>query len=76
MENGMMWFDSDNKRSLEQKIVEAARYYTAKYKRKPELVLINPTEVKPGEIIPRLPGIAIENQNIVLPHHIWIGMNP
>jgi len=75
MVNGMMWFDSDNKRSLEQKIVEAARYYTAKYKHKPELVLINPGEVKPGEPTPHLPGIDIENLNIVLPHHIWIGLN-
>lgn len=75
MINAMMWFDDDKKRSLEQKIDQAIKYYAIKYKQKPELVLINPAELKPGEQLPHPNGLSVEGLNIILPHHIWVGMN-
>jgi len=75
MVNGMMWFDDNNKRSLEQKIRMAVNYFELKYKRKPEIVVISPKEAAQGEGLPRIPGLDVQNQEVVLPHHFWVGLS-
>lgn len=43
MNIGMLWFDNDPKKSLQQKIDGAVQYYEKKYGRKPNLVFVHPT---------------------------------
>lgn len=75
MNNGMMWFDDNKGRSLEQKIRMAANYFEIKYKLKPEIVMISSKEANQDEALPSIPGLEVQNKDIVLKHHFWVGLN-
>jgi len=73
MKVGMLWLDTDRKRSLDEKVRRAAEYYQEKYGLMPELCLVNSKvtvdEKKVGEV-------KIESAKSVLPNHFWLGMAP
>ena len=41
MKVGMLWVDTDRKRSLDEKVQRAAEYYQEKYGLMPDLCLVN-----------------------------------
>ena len=41
MNIGMLWLDTDRKRSLDEKVQRAAEYYQDKYGRLPDLCFVN-----------------------------------
>jgi len=73
MKVGMLWLDTDRKRSLDEKVRRAAEYYQEKYGLMPDLCLVNSKvtvdEKKVGEV-------KIESAKSVLPNHFWLGMAP
>lgn len=85
MRTGLLWFDDDPSRGLEEKVLRAAQHYERKYGRRPDLCLVNPraldgsgdaqhaqpTQASGGL---RAGGVAIEGRLSVLPHHFWLGM--
>lgn len=71
MVTGMLWFD-DSKISLKDKVVKAVDYYQKKYLKKPNLVLIHP-KILEGEKV-EVEGLTVRANRIVLPGHLWIGM--
>lgn len=73
MVTGMMWFDDDKKKSLNEKIAQAAEFYAKKYGRKPDTCMVNMLELGGEQSPPMLNGISVGVQNTVLPHHLWIG---
>ncbi len=70
MNAGMLWLDDNPTRSVEEKILRAARYYQEKYGTAPELCFVNratlsqETQVGAIHVLPALQ---------ILPHHFWIG---
>lgn len=72
MDIGMMWFDNDPKTDLTAKIERAAEFYKSKYGRIPTLCLVNPKSLTEGMSISG--NIAVRSQTMVLPGHLWIGL--
>ena len=70
MLSGMLWLDADNRRTLEEKVLRAARYYEEKYGRLPQLCLVNdqmlPEERHVGEVQVR----PVPN---MVAHHFLLG---
>lgn len=70
---GMLWFDSDESRSLAARLERAADYYREKYGADPNLCLIHPGTA--GEGCPaQLNGVTVEVSESVLPEHLWLGV--
>jgi hypothetical protein len=72
MNFGMMWFDNDPKTELAAKINRAAEYYRSKYGRTPNLCMVHPKAMT--ENMPIAGNITVRPQQIILPGHLWIGL--
>lgn len=68
MDIGMLWFDKEDKKSLQEKVERAADYYEKKYGRRPNKVLLNPAQA--GAVV----GFVVESSKQVLPNHMWLGV--
>ncbi len=78
MDIGMMWFDNDPKKGLELKVQQAADYFRHKYRRVPDLCLVNPASLDKNLPTnePLMAGtITIRALRAVLPGHLWIGVD-
>lgn len=82
MEIGLLWYDGDPKRSLEDKIGQAAERYREKYGRWPNTCYVHPQVAgnQPGEELrlawqPRNPRsmIRVISAPYILLHHFWLG---
>lgn len=71
MDIGMLWFDDDPKRTLDQKIQRAADYYLGKYGQPATLCHLNPIyfDGKHTAVTLRL----VPNKS-VLRNHFWLGV--
>jgi hypothetical protein len=74
MQVGMMWFDGDHKRSLEERIERAAGYYQTKYGARPDLCYVHPEMDEQGEI-KQACGVTVRTSPEVLPEHFWLGVS-
>lgn len=72
MNVGMLWLDTDAKRSLEEKVQRAVEYYRDKYGRAPELCLVNKQMLADSEL--KIGAVKVQPAKNVLPHHFWVGM--
>ncbi len=72
MHSGMLWFDNTPQRGLASKIQAALEYYRAKYKREPNLCLVNPGMIGDGPL--QLGHVTVRGYSSILPHHLWIGV--
>jgi hypothetical protein len=70
MNTGMLWFDNSDA-ELETKISKAAAYYEKKYGKKPDTVLVHPSEFDKDTTVE---GLTIRSYRPVLPGRIWIGI--
>lgn len=68
----LVWYDSDRKRKLEEKVAQAAERYTERFGAAPEIVLLNPTQA--GEEVAAIAGIPVRATSLVLPNHVYIGV--
>jgi hypothetical protein len=72
MQIGLLWYDDDPRRALEEKVSQAAARYREKFGREPNVCYVHPTvmvhnEAKCGAVrVLAAPGI--------LPHHFWLGV--
>jgi len=82
MEIGLLWYDGDPKRPLEDKIGQAARRYREKYGRWPNTCYVHPQAVDNGAGSDmRLADQARDPQSTIrvlsapniLLHHFWLG---
>ncbi len=82
MEVGLLWYDNDPRRTLEDKVGEAARRYREKFGRLPNTCHIHSAACR-GEGVssgdrdchladPRTTVRLVSARNI-LPHHFWLG---
>ncbi len=73
MHEGLLWFDADPKRALNEKIAQAADRYRHKFGRKPNLCYVNPMML-PGNGPAECNGVRLVPSRHVLKHHFWSGI--
>ena len=71
MKTGMLWFDNDENRTLEEKLNHAVTRYIFKYGSSPNICYVHPSMLLGG--YPALEGITVRGSNMVLPYHFWLG---
>ena len=72
MDVGMLWFDDDPKRGLEEKIARAVAHYRDKYGQAPTLCFVNPGTLNGGPDVAA--GVQVRSARSVLPNHFWVGV--
>ncbi len=72
MEIGMLWYDN-SPTALNDRVKQAAGYYSEKYGRKPNLCLVHPDMLQGDE--ERANGVVIRKGKGVMPGHFWIGVD-
>lgn len=73
MHTGMLWFDN-SKNTLGNKIRKGVDYYTKKYGRQPDMILVHPSMMGKFPRTFVLRTLTIRPYRPVLPGHIWIGI--
>jgi len=82
MEIGLLWFDNDPRKGLEEKIRQAAGRYAEKFGQPANLCFLNPATLLAGapaangswEVVFEGRAIKVRTAPQVLPHHFWIGV--
>lgn len=69
MKIGMMWYDGDTQRSLEQRVSLAVQYYRAKYGSQPTTCVVHPSDYA------EVDGIKMEAARYILPRCFWVGVD-
>ena len=78
MKTGLLWFDDDPRKQLEEKVQRAATHYEHKYGRAPTLCFVHPSVLdgngngKRGSV--KAGGVEIRIGRSVLPNHFWLGI--
>ena len=73
MDTGMLWFDDDVKRPLNDKVARAVEHYKAKYGATPTLCFVNPSVL--GKDAPEVAGgVQLRPARSVLVNHFWVGV--
>jgi hypothetical protein len=73
MDIGMLWFDDDGKRSLNEKVMRAVTHYKTKYGVTPTVCFVNPGML--GKDAPEVAaGVQIRPARTVMQHHFWLGV--
>jgi hypothetical protein len=86
MKTGLLWFDDDPRKELEEKVLRAAAHYERKYGRLPELCYVHPDAFngngngkraekrsKKDDIV-KAGEVEVRAGRSVLLHHFWLGM--
>ena len=82
MDVGLLWYDNDSNRTLEDKIGRAAQRYREKYGRWPNLCFVHPKAVmEQNDSDKRITcllhntqaTVQIKSAPNVLVHHLWLG---
>ena len=68
MKTGLLWFDDDPKRTLDEKVARAIKHYRSKHDTEPNVCYVHPKDF--GEVA----GIKMKSLSTVLRHHFWIGV--
>ena len=90
MKTGLLWFDDDPRKELEEKVLRAAAHYERKYGQAPELCFVHPSAFdgngngngngkrakKDGKMgdVVKAGEVEIRPGRSVLQHHFWLGM--
>lgn len=72
MNIGMLWFDDDAKRVLDEKVARAVEYYQKKYGRKPTDCYLHPSLLPEG--VDMAGGVRLRSASNILIHHFWVGV--
>lgn len=75
MRQGLLWFDNDPKRTLQEKVALAAERYFRKFGQHANACYVNPSMFpEQGGLLAN--GVRVVAAHYVLPHHFWIGVAP
>ena len=75
LKQGLLWFDNDPKRTLEEKIAMAAERYFQKFGQHANTCYVNPG-MFPEKGGLQANGVRVVAASFVLLHHLWVGVNP
>jgi hypothetical protein len=82
MKTGLLWFDDDPRKELEEKVLRAAAHYERKYGQAPNLCFVHPSAFngngngkrgKKNDIV-KAGEVEIRPGRSVLQHHFWLGV--
>jgi hypothetical protein len=73
MDIGMLWYDDDGKRQLDEKVARAAEYYRAKYGVQPTECYVNPGMLGEGQP-PLAAGLRLRPNRTIIKNHFWLGI--
>jgi hypothetical protein len=71
MREGLLWFDDDPRRAIEDKVRQAAARYRQKFGAAPDVCYVNDRAIDRAEV--RVGDLRVMPASTVLPHHFWIG---
>lgn len=71
MRVGMLWFDNDQKRTLEEKLRRAVAHYQAKYGIYPTICYVHPAMLFGASV--SAAEVDVRGSNMILPNHFWLG---
>jgi len=78
MKTGLLWFDDDPRKALEEKVQRAATYYEGKYGQSPTLCFVHPSIFnnwkEPESEKMSASEVEIRAGHSILPDHLWLGM--
>ena len=76
MDIGMLWFDDDSRRGLDEKVARAAAYYKKKYGMQPTECHVNPAMLGAegaGDGLTTA-GVRVRPNRTVIRNHLWLGV--
>ena len=77
MDTGLLYFDNDKTKTLQETIQGAVDYYVKKYDKRPNLALVHPNMLSQDGRIKAafvMDGLTVRPYRPILPGHVWIGM--
>jgi len=76
MKIGLLWFDDDPRKKLEEKVLRAAVHYERKYGLPPNLCFVHPSAFNGNGKRPvkKAGGVEIRPGRSILPDHFWLGV--
>lgn len=84
MNGGLLWFDDNPRKRLEDKVLKAAMHYERKYGYRPDVCLVHPSALNGngngkgngnGNGKSKHAGnIEIRPGRSILPDHLWVGL--
>ena len=74
MDIGMLWFDDDAKRTLNDKIARAVDHYRTKYGATPTLCYVHPSLLPKENGAALAAGVQVRPSRTVMIHHFWLGV--
>ena len=72
MEIGMLWFDDDSKRTIQEKVSRAVAHYQTKYGAAPTVCFVNPAMLPGGPALAG--GVQMRPATSVMLNHFWLGV--
>ena len=76
MKTGLLWFDDDPRKQLEEKVQRAVTHYERKYGRSPTLCFVHPSALNGNgrREVKKTGGVEIHSRQSVLMDHFWLGV--
>ena len=71
MRIGLLWYDDDPRRGLDEKVRQAATRYRQKFGVAPDVCYVNDKSIDQAEV--RVGDLRVVRAATVLPNHFWIG---
>ena len=73
MDIGMLWYDDDAKRKLDEKVARAVEFYRAKYGVQPTECYVHPGMLAEGQPATAA-GVRLRPNRTVIKNHFWLGV--
>jgi hypothetical protein len=79
MREGLLWFDDDPRRRIDEKVLQAAARYRQKFGVAPDVCYVNPRQLAGvndqaiDQAETRVGTLRVLPASTVRPHHFWIG---
>ncbi len=70
MKQGLVWYDNDPKKSLDDKVMEAASRYKEKFGVEPNVCYIHPSHLDDKRAT--IAKMRVVQAAQVLPNHLWL----
>ena len=72
MDIGMLWYDDDKKRTLEEKVQRAVDFYKNKYRVVPSQCYVHPSMIPSGSQV--VAGVLLRGNKTIIKNHFWLGI--
>jgi hypothetical protein len=74
MNIGMLWYDDDAKRQLDEKVARAVEFYRAKYGVQPTECYVHPGMLAAGQPSTAA-GVRLRPNRTIIKNHFWLGVD-